>query len=87
VCVINKGRLGGAGLHNGALSSKTMWEMSTEYAKAMNSKRGFMHAEVTFSYPKMMAEVERAVSIKESQMEGALERLHVPLVRSRTAKC
>lgn len=81
VCVVNKGRLGGAGLHNGALSSKTMWEMSFEYSRAVSSKRGFMQAQVTFSYPKMLSEVERAVSTKEAQMREALAQLNIPIVR------
>jgi hypothetical protein len=31
VCVIEKGKVGGTGLHNGALSSKALWEVSRQY--------------------------------------------------------
>jgi dihydrolipoamide dehydrogenase len=78
---VNKGRLGGAGLHNGALSSKTMWEMSNDYTKALSSKRGFLKAQVSLSYTTMLGEVERAISSKEAQLQGSLEQLHIPLVR------
>ena len=33
VCLIEKGPIGGAGLHNGALSSKTLWELSKDYLR------------------------------------------------------
>ena len=31
VCVIEKAKVGGTGLHNGALSSKALWEVSRQY--------------------------------------------------------
>lgn len=34
VCLIEKDKLGGAGAHNGALASKTMWEVAKEYKNA-----------------------------------------------------
>jgi dihydrolipoamide dehydrogenase len=37
-CVIERKRLGGAGLHNGALSSKTMYHLSTEYQNLFSSR-------------------------------------------------
>jgi len=30
-CVIEKARVGGAGIHDGALSSKTMWELAEDF--------------------------------------------------------
>ena len=32
VCLIEAHRVGGAGVYRGALSSKTLWEMSNSYA-------------------------------------------------------
>ena len=31
VCLIEKDRVGGAGVYNGALSSKTLWEISQKF--------------------------------------------------------
>ena len=33
VCIIETGEIGGAGIMNGALVSKTMWELSSDYYK------------------------------------------------------
>ena len=32
VCLIERNRIGGAGVYNGALSSKTLWELSSRVA-------------------------------------------------------
>jgi len=37
VCLIERDRVGGAGLYNGALSSKTLWEISTRVATVNDS--------------------------------------------------
>ena len=42
VLLVEKGRLGGAGLHAGALSSKTMWHLSNDFALAARTDRGFV---------------------------------------------
>ena len=34
VCIIEAGHLGGNGIMNGPLTSKTMWELSADYAVA-----------------------------------------------------
>ena len=44
VCLIERGSLGGAGIHNGALTSKTLWELSRDYSKALRRDRGFAAA-------------------------------------------
>ncbi len=38
VILIEKNKLGGAGLHNGALSSKTLWELSKSIYSMKNSE-------------------------------------------------
>ncbi|MBL1278819.1 MAG: NAD(P)/FAD-dependent oxidoreductase [Fluviicola sp.] len=37
VCLIEKARIGGAGIYNGALSSKTLWELSTRVSFINNT--------------------------------------------------
>ena len=41
VVVVERGQVGGAGIHAGALSSKTMWHLSNDFACAGKS-RGFL---------------------------------------------
>ncbi len=38
VCIVEKGRIGGTGLHDGALASKTMWEVR----RRGGQRRGFL---------------------------------------------
>ena len=41
VCIVESAHIGGAGITNGALSSKTMWELSSDYAIAKKRDRGY----------------------------------------------
>jgi len=41
VCIIETGEIGGAGIMNGALVSKTLWELSSDYAIASKVNRGY----------------------------------------------
>src|SRR5688500_11027892 len=41
VVIVEQGRTGGAGIHSGALSSKTMWHLSNDYACASLTDRGY----------------------------------------------
>lgn len=50
VCLIEKGKLGGYGIYDGALASKTMWEFAKRYSTVVNeigSKEG-RNIDVTF---------------------------------------
>lgn len=49
VCLVEKGRIGGTGISNGALSSKTMWELSRDYQNAIRKDRGFVAKSVCCS--------------------------------------
>ena len=39
VLLVERDRIGGAGIHAGALSSKTMWHLSNDYANACRTGR------------------------------------------------
>ncbi len=41
VLLVEKDRVGGAGIHCGALSSKTLWHLSNDYATAARTDRGY----------------------------------------------
>ena len=47
VCLIERGPLGGVGLHNGALSSKTLWELSRDYRRTKQLDRGYVCNDVS----------------------------------------
>lgn len=78
VCLIEKGRLGGAGVHNGALSSKTLWELSRDYRGATRRDRGFTAEQVHVHYPAVAEAVEMATSAKTDQMARQIAELGEP---------
>jgi dihydrolipoamide dehydrogenase len=75
VCLVEKGQLGGAGIHNGALSSKTMWELSKDYRKALKRDRGYLAEELHVDCSQVMATVRQAVGEKMDQLQRQLEAL------------
>ena len=44
VCLIEGGNIGGAGIMHGAMTSKTLWELSKDYATAAAVDRGYRSA-------------------------------------------
>lgn len=79
VLLVERGRVGGAGIHEGALSSKTLWHLANDYATASRVDRGYRACEVEVSYPDVMATVHRAVEERRGALERQLERLATPL--------
>ena len=78
VCLVEKGRLGGAGVHNGALSSKTLWELSCDYRGALRRDRGFVAESVEVDYEQVCHAVETAVNERTGQMQRQLRALAEP---------
>jgi dihydrolipoamide dehydrogenase len=79
VVIVEKGPLGGAGVHNGALSSKTLWELSRDYRRALARDRGFVANDVVVDYGQVVHAVENAVSERTGQLERQLEALSEPM--------
>lgn len=75
VCLVERGRLGGAGVHNGALSSKTLWELSCDYRGARRRDRGYVATDLQVSFDAVMQVVEEATSTKVEQMQRQLRAL------------
>ena len=75
VCVIERGRVGGAGVHHGALSSKTLWELSRDYRRALQRDRGFSAERVDVSFEQVRHAVETAVGERTNQLSHQLEAL------------
>lgn len=78
VCLVEGGQIGGAGIANGALSSKTMWELSKDYRKALHRDRGFRASQVDVDWLQVRRVVEDAVRVKRDQMEHQLRELEQP---------
>jgi dihydrolipoamide dehydrogenase len=79
--MIEKGRIGGAGLHNGALSSKTMWEISEDFKRLIQNKSGFSVDLVNLDYNEVKKDVFEAQHTKEYQMKRQLEALKIPVFK------
>lgn len=71
--LIEKDKVGGAGVTNGALSSKTWWELSRETASfRKNLKRFNLHVP-SINYKEMQDEVMRAVDERKSMLEEHMQ--------------
>lgn len=81
VLLVEKDRVGGTGIHEGALSSKTMWHLSNDYALACRTDRGFRAASVEVRYAEVMASVRAAVRERRELLEQQIARLGAPSPR------
>lgn len=73
--LIEKNRVGGAGVTNGALSSKTWWELSRETASFRKNLRRFNLQAPSINYKEIQEEVGRAVNERKSLLEDHLEQI------------
>lgn len=77
VILIEKDKLGGAGIYDGALASKTMWEFSTRYRKVydeLGKDRADRNLDVTFDEVKK--NVDEAVFDRKFQLTCHLRIIH-----------
>ncbi len=75
VCLVEKSELGGTGVHNGALSSKTLWELSRDYCNARRRDRGYTADNVEVDFRQVVHCVGVAIDEKVSQMRRQLDEL------------
>jgi dihydrolipoamide dehydrogenase len=75
VLLVEKNRVGGAGVSNGALSSKTWWELSREAAAFRKSLKRYNIKEPSISYTEIQAEVRKAVNERKSMLEEHMDQL------------
>src|SRR5882757_7481301 len=73
--LIEKGKVGGAGVTNGALSSKTWWELSREASAFRKSLIRFNIQAPGVHYKEIQAEVRRAVQERKSMLEENMDPL------------
>lgn len=75
VLLVEMNKLGGAGVSNGALSSKTWWELSREAAAFRKSLKRFNIPVPKIQYREIQEEVRKAVHIRMSMLEEHLHSL------------
>jgi len=73
VCIIEGNHVGGAGIADGALSSKTMWELATDYSIANRVDRGYRASNISVDYEQVRDNVFSAVREKEYQIRSQIE--------------
>jgi len=77
VILIEKEKLGGAGIYNGALSSKTMWELSTRYRKVQEDfEKTQGERKLEISFEEVKASIEEAVFDRKFQLTCHLRIIH-----------
>jgi dihydrolipoamide dehydrogenase len=73
VLMIERDKIGGAGLYNGALSSKTLWEISKDVDHAVKHTNKYSTVkEFKLDYNKVREEVGKAVYERKTQLETHL---------------
>jgi dihydrolipoamide dehydrogenase len=74
VLLVERDRIGGAGIHSGALSSKTMWHLSNDYSIAKLTDRGYRApGGVEVSYASVIESVRTAVAERRALLDHQLE--------------
>ncbi len=73
--LIEKDIIGGAGVTNGALSSKTWWELSRETASFRKNLKRFNIKVPSINYKEIQEEVKSAVAERRSMLEDHLHML------------
>ena len=75
VCLVENRDIGGAGVHNGALSSKTLWELSKDYVNAKRRDRGYRSENIHLDYAQVVSCVSNAIAEKTNQIKKQIDYL------------
>ncbi|HCR54046.1 MAG TPA: pyridine nucleotide-disulfide oxidoreductase, partial [Cytophagales bacterium] len=73
--LIERNKVGGAGVTNGALSSKTWWELSRETAAFRRNLKRFNIEAPSVNYNEIQAEVKRAVGERKAMLKDHMAQL------------
>ncbi len=79
VCLVEKTRIGGAGLYNGALSSKTLWEHSQRVRNTNENLSAFGHAPYNPTWEEIKTNLNEAIFERKFQYS-----CHVKLLQHET---
>lgn len=74
--LIERNQVGGAGVTNGALSSKTWWELSREASAFRKNLKRYNIQEPSISFKEIQSEVRKAVQERKSLLEEHLLQLN-----------
>jgi dihydrolipoamide dehydrogenase len=75
VLLVEKAKVGGSGVTNGALSSKTWWELSREAASFRKNLKRYNIQAPEMSYKEIQAEVVRAVDERKDMLQEHMDLL------------
>jgi dihydrolipoamide dehydrogenase len=79
ILLVEKNKVGGAGITNGALSSKTWWELSREASAFRKNLKRYNIKAPSISYDEIQSEVRKAVEERKSMLEEHMDQLrHSP---------
>ncbi len=81
VALVEAVRPGGAGIADGALSSKTLWHLAMDFVRARRSDRGWHGGALTLSWPEVTAQMRAACAEALRHVERQLEHLGRPSER------
>ncbi|MCC6648957.1 MAG: FAD-dependent oxidoreductase [Polyangiaceae bacterium] len=84
--LVERARVGGTGIHAGALSSKTMWHLSNDFATVRRVDRGYRAGDVELSYRAVLDAVRGAVDERRATLTYQLSRLAAPSARGGTVE-
>ncbi len=73
--LIEKSKVGGAGVTNGALSSKTWWELAREVSAFRKNLKRYNIKAPTINFKEIQDEVRKAVHERKSMLEEHMEML------------
>ena len=76
ILLVEKNKMGGAGITNGALSSKTWWEISREASAFRKGLHRYNIQAPPVSFKEVQAEVRQAVQSRKSMLEDHIASLH-----------
>ncbi len=79
--LVERGSVGGTGIHKGALSSKTMWHLSNDFATVKRVDRGYRARDVELSYQAVLDAVRAAIHDRRETLAFQLSRLATPSPR------
>lgn len=73
VCIIEAREIGGAGIMNGALVSKTMWELSSDFSIASKVNRGYRASGLSVNFEEVRKTVIQAAKERQYQILSQIE--------------
>ena len=73
ICIVEQKEIGGTGIMNGALTSKTMWELSADFAVASRVDRGYRSTGISVDYNKVRKTIIEAAKEKQYQILSQIE--------------